>query len=166
MTSTTADPDQHATSHKRGRAARPHGSRYASAELAPRPAAAAEARRITRDHLTRWGMQHLTDDAVTIASELVSNAIAAVPPGSPGLSLILAIHARPPELHIHVWDIGPGQPSHNTASDDAETGRGLAIIDHLTRRQWGWWPTPASGGKVVHATLTPPGERQPRHDTP
>ena len=39
------------------------------------------------------------------------------------------------------------------AEYDAETGRGLGIIDSLTGRNWGWWPTPKSGGKVVWAAL-------------
>ena len=134
-------------------AAPPPGSRYASAELAPDPSAAAKARRLIRDHLARWHMDDLADDAQAIASELAANAIAAVPPGSPGLCLILAIHHRPPELKIIMWDSGPGQPCPANLGDDAETGRGLAIIDHLTGRNWGWWPTPRSGGKVVWAAL-------------
>ena len=134
-------------------AARPPASRYASAELAPDPSAAAKARRLIRDHLARWHMDDLADDAQAIASELAANAIAAVPPGSPGLCLILAIHHRPPELKIIMWDNGPGQPCPANPGDDAETGRGLAIIDHLTGRNWGWWPTPRSGGKVVWAAL-------------
>jgi anti-sigma regulatory factor (Ser/Thr protein kinase) len=99
-------------------------------------------------------MHALTDDAETVTSELVANAVAAVPPGTPGLSVILTVHARPPEVRIHVWDIGPGCPSQATADGDAESGRGLAIIDDLTAHQWGWWPTPASGGKVTWAALT------------
>jgi hypothetical protein len=134
-------------------AARPPGSRYASTELDPQPAAAARARRLTRACLARWDMQALTDDAQAIASELIANAIAAVPPGSTGLTLIYAIHATPPELRIYTWDIGPGHPRPAHADPDAVTGRGLAIIDTLTARNWGWWPTP-SAGKVVWAALT------------
>ncbi len=56
---------------------------YASAQLAPHPAAPAFARQLTRDCLTRWDMRALTDDAVAIASELVANALAVVPPPAP-----------------------------------------------------------------------------------
>ena len=132
----------------------PPGSRYASAELPPDPFGAAKARRLIRDHLARWHMDDLTDDAQAIASELAANAIAAVPPGCPGLCLVFAIHYRPPELRIIMWDNGPGEPHPAVPRQDAETGRGLAIIDHLTGRNWGWWPTPLSGGKVVWAALT------------
>jgi hypothetical protein len=128
-------------------------SRYASAELDPRPAAAAEARQLTRDWLARWDMRALTDDAQAIASELTSNAVAAVHPGSTGLTLIYAIHAQPAGLRICTWDIGPGHPLPAPPHPDAETGRGLTIVDALTNGNWGWWPTPGSGGKVIWATL-------------
>jgi anti-sigma regulatory factor (Ser/Thr protein kinase) len=135
-----------------GRRDRPGG--YARADLGPDPAAAAQARRITRDTLTRWDMQHLTDDAEAIASELATNAInAATQPRGTLPAIIFAIHHRPPELIVIVWDNGPGHPRPDAAGPDAETGRGLAIIDSLTGRNWGWWPTPKSGGKVVWAAL-------------
>ena len=130
---------------------------YTRADLGPDPAAAAQARRLTRDTLARWDMQHLADDAETIASELAANAIkAATQPRATLPAIIFAIHHRPGELRFIVWDNGPGHPRHSTPAPDAETGRGLAIIDSLTGRTWGWWPTPESGGKVVWATLPDP----------
>lgn len=133
-----------------------HGS-YARADLGPDPAAAARARRLTRDTLARWDMQHLTDDAEAIASELAANAIkAATWPRGTLPAIIFAIHLRPDELRIIVWDNGPGRPEQDDPGPDAETGRGLAIIDSLTGRNWGWWATPQSGGKVVWAALAAP----------
>ncbi len=137
-------------------------SRYASAQLDPQPAAPARARRITRDCLNRWDMHALTNDAQVIASEIVSNALAAVPPASAGLTIVYAIHAAPPGLLIYTWDIGPGHPARTHADPNAETGRGLTIIDALTAGDWGWWPTPESGGKVVYATLTADAQERPR----
>ncbi|HUN32066.1 MAG TPA: ATP-binding protein [Trebonia sp.] len=132
---------------------RPEPGRCASADLDPSPASAANARRVTRDALTRWNLQALTDDALTITSELAANAIAATPPGSPAPAIILTLHYQPPDLTIRMWDTGPGEPSPATPGDDAEDGRGLILIDHLSN-DWGWWPCPRSGGKVVFATLT------------
>jgi hypothetical protein len=130
---------------------------YARADLGPEPAAAAQARRLTRDTLARWDMQHLTEDAEAIASELAANAIkAAIPPPGTLPAIIFAIHHRPGELRIIVWDNGPGHPQHSAPGPDAESGRGLTIIDSLTGRNWGWWPTPRSGGKVVWAALPAP----------
>ncbi len=40
---------------------------HASADLGAEPAAARRARRLTRDTLARWHLDHLTDDAQTIA---------------------------------------------------------------------------------------------------
>jgi anti-sigma regulatory factor (Ser/Thr protein kinase) len=146
-------------------AARPPCSRYASAELDPDPAAAAKARHLIRDHLARWHMDYLADDAQAIASELAANAVAVVPAGSPGLCLLFAIHHRPPELRIIMWDNGLGQACPANPGHDAETGRGLAIIDHLTSGNWGWWPTPRSGGKVVWAALTISGHHDGGEDS-
>jgi anti-sigma regulatory factor (Ser/Thr protein kinase) len=127
---------------------------HASADLAAEPAAAARARRFTRDTLARWHMDHLSEDAQAIASELAANAIsAAVPPRAALPAIIFAVHQRPGEIRIIVWDNGPGRPRRAEPGPDAEHGRGLAIIDCLTDRNWGWWPTPESGGKVVWATL-------------
>jgi anti-sigma regulatory factor (Ser/Thr protein kinase) len=130
---------------------------YARADLGPDPAAAAEARRLTRDTLARWDMQHLSDDAEAIASELAVNAISAATPARGTLpAIIFAIHRRPDELRIIVWDNGTGGPERKAHGPDDETGRGMAIIDYLTGRNWGWWPTPQSGGKVVWAALAAP----------
>ena len=127
---------------------------YARADLGPEPAAAARARSLTRDVLASWDMHHLCDDAEAIASELAANAInAADPPRGTLPAIIFAVHRRPDELRIIVWDNGPGQPLPAAPGPDAEHGRGLAIIDSLTHRNWGWWPTPRSGGKVVWAAL-------------
>jgi anti-sigma regulatory factor (Ser/Thr protein kinase) len=126
---------------------------HASACLPAAPAAARRARTLTRDTLTRWEMPHLADDAETIAAELTANAqrFATQPRGTLP-AILFAIHRRPGEVRIIVWDNGPGQPRLIEPGPDAETGRGLAMIAALSR-QWGWWPTPISGGKVVWSAL-------------
>ena len=126
---------------------------HASAELNPAPAAARRARQLTRTTLTRWGLPHLTEDAETIASELATNALnAATPPRGTLPAIIFAIHRRPGQVRLLVWDNGPGHPRPAHPGTDAETGRGLAIVAALSR-EWGWWPTPNSGGKVVWSAL-------------
>jgi anti-sigma regulatory factor (Ser/Thr protein kinase) len=133
---------------------RPRSSSHASADLTAEPAAAGRARRLTRDALARWQLHHLADDAQAVASELIANAVtAAQPPRAALPAIIYTIHRRPGELRIIVWDNGPGKPKCAEPDPDAETGRGLAIVDALTGRNWGWWPTPISGGKVVWAAL-------------
>lgn len=130
------------------------GESYTRADLTREPAAAAQARRLTRAALASWQLNHLADEAETIASELATNAFtAAVPPHATLPAIIFAVHHRPDELRIIVWDNGPGRPCAVEPGPDAETGRGLAIVGDLTGRNWGWWPTPYTGGKVVWAAL-------------
>ena len=151
--------------HARPRDHRDAPGSHASTELAAEPAAAARARRLTRTTLTRWGLPDLRDDAETIASELASNALksAAAPRGTLP-AILFAIHHRPGQVRITMWDNGPGQPRLTDPGPDAETGRGLAIVAALSQR-WGWWPTPNSGGKVVYAVLPAPDDDDPQ-DTP
>ena len=138
--------------------ARAQPGSYASTVLGPDRRSAGQARRLTRTTLTRWGLPHLADDAETIASELAANAVAhAVDPQDARPAIIFAIHYRLSGLQITIWDNGPGQPVRADPGPDAVTGRGLTIIDALTDSNWGWWPTPRSGGKVVHATLAASG---------
>lgn len=132
---------------------------YARADLAPDLAAAARARRLTRDTLGRWRMDALADDAQAVASELSSNAIAAaIAPCGNLPAIIFALHRRPGEVRIIVWDNGPGLPRRAEPGIDDENGRGLAIVDALTGRNWGWWHTPCSGGKVIWAALPVPAD--------
>lgn len=127
--------------------------RAARIDLEAVPESAAAARRHARNTLIRWEMTELANDAQAITTELVSNAIAAAINADTEHPVMLTLHDRPPELRIHVWDHGPGEPARRTAGADEENGRGLAIVDSLTSRQWGWYPTPASGGKVVWAAI-------------
>ena len=134
---------------------------HASVDLTAEPADAARARRLTRATLFRWHLAHLADDAEAIASELVSNALgAATKPRGTLPAIIFAVHRRPGELRIIVWDNGPGCPlsADPIPGPDDEDGRGLALIVAGLSREWGWWPTPISGGKVVWAALSAPGD--------
>lgn len=107
-----------ATPDRRG-----HPGSYARVDLRPDPAAAAQARRVTRDTLARWDMRHLTDDTEAVASELAANAInAATPPRRTLPAIIFAIHHRPTELIIIVWDNGPGHPQHDAAGPTPRPG--------------------------------------------
>lgn len=138
----------------RGRQRGDSVSGYARTELSPEPAAPRRARALTRDALARWNTTYLLQDAETVAAELAANAVAAaVPPTGTLPAIIFAVQRRPGEVRISVWDNGRGQPQPLEVGVDDEHGRGLAMIDALTGRQWGWWPTPNSGGKVVWAAL-------------
>jgi hypothetical protein len=60
---------------------------------------------------------------------------------------------------ISVWDASPEPPTRIDAADDAENGRGLLLVEALSK-QWDWFPAepgspPANGhhGKIVWAVV-------------
>ena len=112
------------------------------------------ARATVRDTLAQWDLSHLTDDAQALATELVSNAVAAArraaPDGTAAVTVWLTVQHG--ELCIRVQDPDPTPPPHpwQAPDDDAEHGRGLLIVSELSHR-WAWYPAPA--GKFVWATL-------------
>ena len=59
----------------------------------------------------------------------------------------------PAVLTIKCWDQAPGVPVLRAAPGLAENGRGLAIIDSLTRGAWGCQPAIGQAGKCVWAEI-------------
>jgi anti-sigma regulatory factor (Ser/Thr protein kinase) len=95
---------------------------------------ARQARAAIRQALADWGMDHLSDDAELLASELVANA-AEHGDGTP-ISLALRRHLEPsgpPGITCEVTDTSPTMPQRTEPGPDAERGRGLAIVDALAQ---------------------------------
>jgi anti-sigma regulatory factor (Ser/Thr protein kinase) len=91
-------------------------------------------RRTLRLHLELWGLQGLSEAAELCVSELVANVIKHVGPGTP---TTLAVRMSGARLRIEVHDPDPrALPTLADADSDAETGRGMALIDAITDR-WG-----------------------------
>lgn len=88
------------------------------------------------------------DDALLVASELVTNAVRA---GSSSVSVLVRLHRS--ELEIAVADDAPGEPEVQHAEPSESHGRGLFIVQ-LLAAQWGIDRTPA--GKCVWAALLLP----------
>jgi anti-sigma regulatory factor (Ser/Thr protein kinase) len=140
----------------------PVNGRCASTELPREPISPHIARAITLDALRAWDREDISEETLIVVSELVTNAvIAAVPAPGNRPAILFAIHYKPPEIRMYVWDNGPGKPEPAAPGNDAEGGRGLELVDYFTRRNWEWWPTPHSGGKVVRATVTMPAPGPP-----
>ena len=128
------------------------------------PSAIPCARLHTRQILWEWHLEALTDTAELIVSELVTNAVHASAgltgsrrfgrwvPGVPAVRFWLFSDRR--RILIQVWDGNDKLPAPQHAEPDAETGRGLLLVESLSAG-WGSYPQERSSGKVVWATVTP-----------
>lgn len=105
-------------------------------------------RRIMRFRLGLWGLHDLTDGAQLCVSELVSNIITHVGPGTPAT---LAVSMNGTRLRIEVHDPAPrALPTLVHADSDSEAGRGMALVDAVADR-WGILLRP--DGKAVWCEL-------------
>ncbi len=114
---------------------------HESIELPPEPRAAGEARHFVSDQLTGHVCDEVTEVAVLLTSELVTNVV---------------VHARTPMrldvdltdecVRVAVIDEAPRQPALRRAHEQRLTGRGISLVAALAQ-QWGVDPTPP--GKKV-----------------
>lgn len=116
-------------------------------------------RHFVRVTLTQWGAAHMLDDALIVASELVTNAVKATGIIEPdprwgdleSLALLtVRLIGLDTSVVIEVWDVSPEEPRVTAAAPEDEEGHGLAIVSHLAKR---WGSYPHRGGKVVWAEL-------------
>jgi anti-sigma regulatory factor (Ser/Thr protein kinase) len=133
--------------------------------LDPVETSVGDARATVHQALTLWGLQQITEPALAITSELVTNAIATsrknAPEGTEPAAVTIRVTVEPGELCIRVWDPDPTPPPADPSLPDdlSETGRGLFIVKAFASR-WGWHPGP-NGGKYVCAAISldaPSGE--------
>ncbi|HEX2054237.1 MAG TPA: ATP-binding protein [Actinomycetota bacterium] len=100
-----------------------------------------QARRFTREHLSAWGQDGLTETAILMISELVTNAIL-----HGGEGAVLTLNLGPSRLRAEVRDSSPAMPVVRGYSETATTGRGMVIVDALAAA---WGTFEVDGGKVV-----------------
>ncbi len=88
------------------------------------------------------------DDAELVVSELVANSV-----NAEATTVMISIDLHHSHLRLAVEDDADGVPEllHAAASDDH--GRGLAIVEALTR---GWGVSPTANGKQVWADVAIP----------
>ena len=97
------------------------------------------------------GLDDYAEDAATITSELVTNAVQHVRgDGIETVGVTLARAWNPPAVTIIVSDSSPDGPRRCDPAADGERGRGLQIVEALSAH-WGW--RPQDGGKAVFAIL-------------
>lgn len=114
----------------------PAWPRVSKLELGPLPTAIGCARNHARVVLAEWGLTHLADDAVTLVSELMTNAMKAsraLPTPKP---IVLRLLANDRQLLIEAWDQWVEGYTLKQGAPDAEHGRGLTVVTALSNR-WG-----------------------------
>ncbi|WP_326644449.1 ATP-binding protein [Streptosporangium sp. NBC_01755] len=124
----------------------PDGLRTVCWDIPRDPATVGEARRMTRETLTGWGLApEFADDAVLVVGELVANATLY---GEEPIRL--SLWGMPQGVCVRVTDHGSERPRKLSLGEDASHGRGLAIVEALADR-WGVVPVPGGIGKTVWA---------------
>ncbi len=110
--------------------------------------------------LGEWALEQFTDDAMLVASELITNSVAETgrvewvrrPPVG------LRLRGGPSVLVMKVWDAVLGAPLPRAATEDDESGRGLAIVAGLSA-SCGFYYSEKRGGKVTWAIFGTCGNR-------
>jgi len=138
-------------------------------ELGPLPGAVPCARLHARLVLWEWGLTSLSDPVELIVSELATNALRAsaggadagdgYPPEGRPQPIGLRLGSDQQQVLVEVWDGSPAPPVAGLVSSGGETGRGLLMVQAMSRR-WGYY-FPAAGAlsptavKVVWALVDP-----------
>ncbi|MBV9384470.1 MAG: ATP-binding protein [Streptosporangiaceae bacterium] len=122
-------------------------------ELGALPGAVPCARLHARHVLWEWGLSGLSDDVELLVSELMTNAVAASAPADQIIPVRLWLLADQARVLVLVWDSSPRPPVPMDAGEDAESGRGLLLVEAVCQR-WDWY-LPDTGGKVVWALTAP-----------
>ncbi|MER6031869.1 ATP-binding protein [Streptomyces sp. NPDC001851] len=113
----------------------------------PRPEDAARVgimRRIATARLRYCGLGAMTDDVLVILSELVTNAVLHSGTTEIGLTVTLADGF----LRIKVHDGMEGSAQPVQANDNAESGRGLALVEAMVQANGGQWGVSDDGATV------------------
>ena len=99
------------------------------AVLPPDPASAKRARELTTAGCVRWGVPDLGPDLALVVTELVANAIRHA-----GTDVVLRLVPLDRGVRLEVADGSTRPLRPRAASEDAEGGRGLLLVDALSTR--------------------------------
>jgi PAS domain S-box-containing protein len=133
--------------------------------LPPQPASVAEARRLVRRLLERCEREDLTEPAVLLVSEIVTNALLHA-----GTDIELRARVDDRGVRIEVGDGSSHLPSRRSYAPTSGTGRGLLMIESMVDD---WGVTRHAHGKTVWFELSSDGDERrvddlaaPRTDGP
>ncbi|MGW8066680.1 ATP-binding protein [Streptomyces ziwulingensis] len=113
-------------------------------------------RRIAAARLRYCGLESMTDDVMLIISELLTNALQHS--GTTEISLNITVEDG--TLRIRVRDGMPGACTAQRPKDTSESGRGLLLVDALTKGSGGDWGV-VDAGAETWCSLPVPVEGQP-----
>lgn len=135
------------------------GTSSRQVRLAALPSAVPWARRILRHVLRERQLERMSDPALLLVSELVTNAVQAS--GNVGCPdhrdvpmIAVALELTDTSLLIKVWDASSALPVLREADVDGDCGRGLLLVDFLAD---GWGHRAAGEGKVIWCEVAIPG---------
>jgi anti-sigma regulatory factor (Ser/Thr protein kinase) len=132
-------------------------------ELAAFPSAVPCARLHARQIVWEWGLGSIAENVELVVSELGTNAVN-VSAGADGsvpdyddrqalscIALFLASDSS--QVLVQVWDGNPDPPAQASTDENAESGRGLLLVEALCA-DWGWHlPMNGSKGKWVWGSV-------------
>ncbi|MET8169993.1 ATP-binding protein [Streptomyces sp. NPDC005329] len=133
-----------------------------SVRLSPTPRGARLARLLTVEQLRSWGMP--VGPAGQIVAELAANAVTHGRVAGRDFRLTLYVIAH--TLRIEVTDTAgdrPPRPPRPGPDRDAESGRGLLLVEALADR-WGWAPELRPRKTVWAEVVLPPDDVQSHHN--
>jgi anti-sigma regulatory factor (Ser/Thr protein kinase) len=134
--------------------------------LAALPSAVPWARRILRHMLREWQLESMSDPALLLVSELVTNAVKASASQlgkNQSLPMIgLTLQLTEAGFLAEVWDASPALPVLQESDLTGERGHGLVLVDFLADS---WGHHAADGGKVVWFTVAVPDRAQLPHSS-
>lgn len=125
-------------------------------ELGALPSAVPCARYHTRHILWEWRLTELAEAAELVVSELVTNAVAASRQAGAGHAVRLWLLGDATRVLILVGDDSAQIPVQGEPTPDAESGRGLLLVEAIAVR-WGWFRDHRVGEKVIWAEIKKPG---------
>jgi hypothetical protein len=112
------------------------------------------ARLHTRLVLWEWGLARLAADAELLVSEMVTNSVAASRSAGRMAPVRLWLLADKTQAVILVWDACHRPPAPvDGVGEDAESGRGLLLVEALSER-WGWYYPPRHAGQPAAGKTT------------
>lgn len=130
-------------------------------EFAAQPGAVPIARHHAKAVLWDFGLKELIEPVELVVSEIVTNAIQAsggTDTDERMTNLVLStvrlwLSVEDSAVLVLVWDASPSKPERQVLAPDAESGRGLLLVDALSTA-WGSFEIADEPGKVVWALMS------------